>query len=89
VRKTGGPEGEKWVLSDTLDEMVKLCSLLLEEKNSFFILSLYSMGFSALIADNLVKTHFQEPGQKEYGELVFTDRAGRNLPLGTVLRLKK
>ena len=84
-----GPEGEKWLLQDSINEMIQLCSLLLEEKNSFFIFSLYSMGFSALIADNLVKTHFRETGQKEFGELVFSDRAGKILPLGTVLRFKK
>lgn len=84
-----GPEGEKWLLQDSINEMVQLCSLLLEETYSFFILSLYSMGFSALIADNLLKTHFKETGQKEYGELVFSDRAGRILPLGTVLRFQK
>lgn len=84
-----GPEGEKWVLPDAIDEMVKLCSQLLESKYSLFMISLYSMGFSPLISDSLVKTHFGESGQKEYGELVFTDRSGRILPLGTVLRFQK
>jgi 23S rRNA (cytosine1962-C5)-methyltransferase len=84
-----GPEGEKWILPDAIDEMVKLCSQLLEPGPGFFILSLYSMGFSPLITDNLVRTHFSETGHKEYGELAFTDRAGRTLPLGTVLRFKK
>ncbi len=84
-----GPEGEKWALSDGLDEMVKLCSQLMEPDHGLFILSLYSMGFSPLICDNLVKTHFTETGQKESGELVFSDRSGRILPLGTVLRFQK
>jgi 23S rRNA (cytosine1962-C5)-methyltransferase len=84
-----GPEGEKWILSESLDEMVHLCQYLLEADHGLFILSLYSMGFSPLICDNLVRTHFTETGQKEFGELVFTDRSGRNLPLGTVLRFQK
>jgi 23S rRNA (cytosine1962-C5)-methyltransferase len=84
-----GPEGEKWVLPDALDEMMKLCSQLMDPDHGLFVLSLYSMGFSPLICDNLVKTHFPETGQKEYGELVFTDRNERTLPLGTVLRFKK
>lgn len=81
-----GPEGEKWILQDSVNEMIKLCSQLLEEQNSFFILSLYSMGFSSLIAESLVTTHFGEVKNLESGELYFTDRAGRKLPLGTFLR---
>lgn len=84
-----GTEGEKWVLPQAIDEMVRLCSQLIEPDHGLFILSLYSMGFSPLIPDNLVKTHFKETGQKESGELVFSDRSGRILPLGTVLRFQK
>jgi 23S rRNA (cytosine1962-C5)-methyltransferase len=84
-----GPEGEKWVLSEALDEMVKLCSQLLDPEHGFFMISLYSMGFSSIISDSMVKTHFVDSGQKESGELVFSDRGGRLLPLGTVLRFQK
>jgi 23S rRNA (cytosine1962-C5)-methyltransferase len=83
-----GPEGEKWLLQDSINEMVHLCSDLLNEKDGFFILSLYSMGFSSLISGSLVKTHFGDI-DKEAGELYFTDRSGRGLPLGTFLRFKK
>jgi 23S rRNA (cytosine1962-C5)-methyltransferase len=81
-----GPEGEKWVLQDLVDEMVFHCSELLLPEKSFFLFSLYSMGFSALIAENLVKSHFPGVDAPESGELFFADRAGRNLPLGTFLR---
>ncbi len=84
-----GPEGEKWILQDSINEMVRSCSQLLNPDTGFFILSLYSMGFSALIADSLAKAHFGTiPGQ-EFGELYFTDRSGKKLPLGTLLRFKK
>jgi 23S rRNA (cytosine1962-C5)-methyltransferase len=84
-----GPEGEKWFMQESINEMIQCCSQLLKPDSSFFVLSLYSMGFSALIADSLVRTHFGEIKQKEFGELYFHDRAGRNLPLGTVLRFRK
>ena len=84
-----GPEGEKWFMQESINEMIKCCSQLLKQESSFFVLSLYSMGFSALIADSLVRTHFGDIKQKEYGELYFPDRGGRNLPLGTVLRFRK
>ena len=83
-----GPDGEKWVLSDSVNELITLCSKLLEPENSFFVLSLYSMGFSALIAENLVKSCFSNTGDAESGELFFADRAGRRLPLGIFIRFR-
>lgn len=84
-----GPEGEKWILQDSINEMVKSCSHLLNPEPGFFILSLYSMGFSALIADSLSQSHFGIVSEQEIGELYFTDRSGKKLPLGTFLRFKK
>jgi len=84
-----GPEGEKWILQDSINEMVKSCSHLLDPEPGFFILSLYSMGFSALIADSLSQSHFGIVSEQEIGELYFTDRSGKKLPLGTFLRFKK
>jgi 23S rRNA (cytosine1962-C5)-methyltransferase len=81
-----GPEGEKWVLGESINEMVSLCSRILKTERSFFILSLYSMGFSPLIGENLLKTHFPGRTNPETGEFCFTDRAGRKLPLGTCVR---
>ncbi len=82
-----GPEGEKWMLQDSIDEMISHCSEILLPSESFMIFSLYSMGFSSLIAENLVKTHFQTGRLNETAELFFPDRNGRKLPLGTLLRL--
>jgi 23S rRNA (cytosine1962-C5)-methyltransferase len=84
-----GPEGEKWILQDSINEMVALCSQLLEKDRSFFLFSLYSMGFSSLIAESLVRTHFGNAVNPETGELHFSDRSGKNLPLGTFLRFHK
>jgi 23S rRNA (cytosine1962-C5)-methyltransferase len=81
-----GPEGEKWVLDDGLPEMMNLCGELLEDENAFLILNMYSIGYSALVADNLVNSHFSNTGKKEFGELYLTDKFGKRLPLGTFLR---
>lgn len=81
-----GPEGEKWVLEESIDEIISLCSKILQPQQHFFILSLYSMGFSSLIGENLVMTHFPKATGLESGEFYFPDRAGRKLPLGTVVR---
>lgn len=81
-----GPEGEKWVLEESVDEIISLGSKILKPGKSFFILSLYSMGFSSLIGENLVRSHFPDVTDLESGEFYFSDRAGRKLPLGTFVR---
>ncbi len=45
-----GPDGEKWILEENLNELLSLCHQLLEPRNSFLVLNLYSMGLSALLA---------------------------------------
>lgn len=85
-----GPDGEKWVLEDSIAELMDACSQLLAERDSFGILNLYSMGFSSLIAENLTRDYF--PGAKtenEYGELYVQDQEGRRLPLGIFSRFKR
>ena len=84
-----GPEGEKWVLEDNINELLKLCSNLLEPTNHFFILNLYSLGFSALIVDNLVNSCFSKVENKEFGELYLEDKYKKLLPLGVFYRFWK
>jgi 23S rRNA (cytosine1962-C5)-methyltransferase len=84
-----GPDGEKWILEDSIDEMIAISRQLLNPDHGFFVLSLYSMGFSALIPENLVKTRFGDVPGMQSGEFYFSDKAGRKLPLGTFLRFAK
>ena len=82
-----GPEGEKWTLQEQLDELVSMSSALLEKKNSFFILSMYAVGLSALVGLNVAKGHF-EIKEPEYGEFFLKSKQGKDLPMGTFLRFK-
>jgi 23S rRNA (cytosine1962-C5)-methyltransferase len=81
-----GPEGEKWILEDSIAELMQACSQILDEKSGFCVLNLYSMGFSSLIAENLIKDYFPHIQTPEYGELFLADRAGRRLPLSIFSR---
>jgi 23S rRNA (cytosine1962-C5)-methyltransferase len=81
-----GPDGEKWILEDSIDEIVAISKQLLVPENGFFVLSLYSMGFSALIPENLAKTRFGDVPGMQSGEFYFEDKGKRKLPLGTFLR---
>ncbi|MFN3916357.1 MAG: class I SAM-dependent methyltransferase [Flavobacteriales bacterium] len=80
-----GANGEKWHLDKNINEMLKLCGKLLEDRG-FLILNLYSMGLSALIAENLVKEHFNPKSSCQTGELYQQDKVGKKLPLGVFVR---
>lgn len=84
-----GPEGEKWILEDSINTMVMHCKSLLDAERGFFIMSLYSMGLSSLVAESLIRTHFNQNPTTESGELFFYDKKGRKLPLGTYIRFSK
>lgn len=81
-----GADGEKWVLEENINEMIKLCVELLDGEDAFFLMSLYSLGFSALIGENLVKSAFGNKPGFESGELFIEDSFQKKLPLGTVVR---
>lgn len=81
-----GPDGEKWVLEEQLNEILKQCSLILDTDNQYFILNLYSLGFSALIVENLIKTIFPKAKNLEIGELYIQDNFSKKLPLGVFCR---
>jgi 23S rRNA (cytosine1962-C5)-methyltransferase len=68
--------------------MLSLCAKLLRP-HGFLVLNLYSMGLSALVARTAVHTHFGTPPDEQFGELFFTDRAGKQLPLGIYYRFSR
>ena len=84
-----GADGEKWILDENLNEMIHHCSKLLLPENSFLILNMYSIGFSALVGNNLVNSYFNRENSNEIGELYLPDRFGKKLPLGTFLRFSR
>ena len=83
-----GPDGEKWILEEGINELLSLCWQIIDKKNFFFILNLYSLGYSSVIANNLVSSYF-EYSEKEIGEFYLQARTGVLLPLGTFVRISK
>ncbi len=81
-----GANGEKWVLEEHIGEMLACCAALLEPRDAFLVLNLYSMGLSSTLARTAVRQAFGIPAEEQWGELCFTDRAGKELPLGTYYR---
>ncbi len=84
-----GPDGEKWILEENIAELMNCCRSLLLDSDSFLILNLYAMGFSSLIAENIIKDYFPDIKDCEYGELAIPDQSGKRLPLSIYARFKR
>jgi 23S rRNA (cytosine1962-C5)-methyltransferase len=81
-----GPNGEKWKLEDNINEMMAGVLNLLDDKEHFLILNAYSLGFSSLIIENLLK---KKAGQHlNVGELYLQATEGNKLPLGVFGRFR-
>jgi len=77
-----GPSGEKWKLEDQINEMMQDVVQLLHPDEHFLILNTYSMGFSSVITENLIRGAFPKVQNLETGELYLQATAGSKLPLG-------
>ena len=86
-----GPDGEKWKLDECLFDMLKTVNEILEPKDSFLVLNLYSNGYSPLLGETTVREAFSLKGncQMESGELALRDRFGKALPLSIFVRLRR
>ncbi len=77
-----GPNGEKWKLEDQIMEMMQDVVKLLDEEEHFLILNTYSLGFSSVIVNNLIRSSFPSVSGLDTGELYLQAAAGSKLPLG-------
>lgn len=81
-----GPDGEKWVLEEQINDILKLCAQLLDPARHYLILNVYSLGLSPLIIENLVNSNFPSKKNLEFGELYIPDGFQKKLPLGVYCR---
>ena len=77
-----GPNGEKWKLEDNINEMMSEVIQLLDPDEHFLILNTYSLGFSSVIIENLIKIALPQVQNLETGELYLQATVGSKLPLG-------
>lgn len=85
-----GPNGEKWKLEDNILEMVDSVLQILDPKQHLLILNAYSLGFSALVPQNLLEPFATKHKSKlSIGELYLNAKSGVKLPLGVWGRLEK
>ncbi|MBU0488957.1 MAG: class I SAM-dependent methyltransferase [Bacteroidetes bacterium] len=80
-----GPAGEKWLLIEGLNALVADCAQILDKENFFFLINIYSVGLSAIVVENVVKSHFPE-AKTVSGEITIPSQQGVSLPLGVYVR---
>lgn len=73
-----GTDGQKWKLEDMINEMMHHVFELLDPDERFLILNTYSLGFSSLVVENLLR-NFKDV---HTGELYLQSTTGLRLPLG-------
>lgn len=88
-----GPTGERWKLDELLFDLLEECSKIVAPTDSFTVLNLYSNGYSALLADTLLKKAFAKEHpidnqQYSCGELVLKDSFGKVIPLSVFARMQ-
>lgn len=81
-----GPDGEKWVLEDKLNELLQYSKNILNETNHFLILNLYSVGFSPMLAETIIQSNFDSLKNLESGDLYVSDSFSKKLPLSIFCR---
>ncbi len=79
-----GPDKEQWKLEDNLNEMVSSVLQILAPEKHLLILNTYSLGFSSLIIENLLKKKYKN---LQIGELFLPSTSGYKLPLGVFGRV--
>lgn len=84
-----GPKGEKWKLEDHIQEMMNDVVGLLDPQEHFLILNTYSMGFSSVIVENLIRSSYPPVENLGIGELYLQARSGCKLPLGVFGKFRK
>ncbi len=85
-----GPNGEKWKLEDNILEMIQSVLQILDSEKHLLILNAYSLGFSALVPENLLKPFsIKHKSELRIGELYLNAKSGIKLPLGVWGSLEK
>lgn len=83
-----GASGERWKLEEQINDLLSELKQLLDKENYFFIINTYSLGFSALILENLLQSHFDFATNSETGEIYLPAKSGSKLPLGVFGRFR-
>jgi 23S rRNA (cytosine1962-C5)-methyltransferase len=77
-----GANGEKWILEKELFDLLLLCKKLLDDKNSFLIINLYSMNISPVLLENILREAGLWSDKSYVFEQTIPYQKDRKLPFG-------
>jgi 23S rRNA (cytosine1962-C5)-methyltransferase len=77
-----GANGEKWILEKELFDLLLLCKKLLDDKNSFLIINLYSMNISPILLENILREAGLWSEKSYVFEQTIPYQKDRKLPFG-------
>jgi len=85
-----GPKKEKWQIEEDLPRLLQMIAEILNRKNYFLILNVYSPQISLFTMRNLVEAYFShfQIHKLEWMEVYLQDRAGRKLHEGHLIRMR-
>jgi 23S rRNA (cytosine1962-C5)-methyltransferase len=81
-----GPNGERWLLSEGIFDLISCVEKMLEPTSSFLVMNLYALGLSSVVSDTLTASVFGNPQNRQSGELIVEDSFGKKLSLSVFTR---
>lgn len=83
-----GPKGEVWKFAEDLPPLLADCAQLLTPEHGILLVNAYSLGFPALVIENLIRAAFPFPMNLESVELTLQETSPRGflLPCGIAVR---
>lgn len=83
-----GAKGERWKLENSINELLRNVSGVIEPNKHFVVLNTYSPGFTPLVIENLLKNHFST-SQVSARELYLKSETDFRMPTGVSGLVKK
>ena len=64
-----GANGEVWQFENQINDLVELCTQVLEENPLFFLINSYTTGISSKVLENILRIQIQKKGKFSSGEI--------------------
>ena len=64
-----GANGEVWQFENQINDLVELCTQVLEENPLFFLINSYTTGISSKVLENILRIQIQKKGKFNSGEI--------------------
>ena len=77
-----GAKGERWKLESSINTIMKHVASVVNPKSYFVVLNTYSPGFTPLVVENVLHSHFNHAERIYANELFLKSKSGIKMPTG-------